>query len=198
MKGRGGSGYFLTGSPGVGKSTIFKAIVGELSRLGCRVGGIAAPEVRERGRRVGFKLVDLMTGEEAWLAQAGHPSPVRVGRYGVLVGEAERLGAGALGRAVREAHVIGIDEIGPMELLAPGLREAIRLALLSGKPVVGVVHRRLRQRDPELYRLVVKAGPVVEVTLENRDMLLARAPEVASSVAARAGCGEGGQGSDTR
>ncbi|MCE4602360.1 MAG: NTPase [Desulfurococcales archaeon] len=197
MRGGRGSGYFLTGSPGVGKSTIFKAIVEELSRLGCIVGGIAAPEVREQGRRIGFKLIDLRTGEEAWLARAGHPSPARVGRYGVLVEEAERLGAGALRRAVREAHVIGIDEIGPMELLAPGLREAIKEALLSGKPVVGVVHRRLRQRDPEIYRLVAQVGPVVEVTLENRDKLLASTPEVASSVAARAGCCEGGQGSDT-
>lgn len=198
MNRRGAKGYFLTGNPGVGKSTIFNLIVGELRRLGCRVGGISAPEVRVGGRRVGFKILDIETGEEAWLARAGYPSPVRVGRYGVLVEEAERLGARAIRKALEEADVIGIDEIGPMELLVPGLREAIIQALTYDKPVIGVVHRGLKSRDPEVYRLVATLGPVVEVTLDNRDRLAREAGEVARHAAAWAGCGEGGQGADPR
>ncbi len=198
MAGRGGKGYFLTGSPGVGKSTIFREITRLLEGMGCRVGGISAPEVRASGRRIGFKIIDLMTGEEGWLAKAGYPSPVRIGRYGVVVDDVVRIGVTALSRAVREADVIGIDEIGPMELAVEELRRAIVEALESGKPVVGVVHRRLRSSDPALYRLVESLGPVVYVTLENRGELLRRAGEVAMELASGAGCSEGGQGTHTR
>ena len=187
-------GFFITGRPGVGKSTIFSAIVDSLKSRGCTVGGIIAPEVRERGSRVGFKIVDLMTGESSWLAVKGSGAGgPRVGRY-IVLEEAGLLGKRALERAVREAHVVGIDEIGPMELLLPDLRKAILEALGSGKPVVAVVHARLAERDPEVYRLVRGLGPIVWLTDNNRDQVASSREEVASRIASKAGCGEGGEG----
>jgi len=185
-------GYFLTGPPGVGKSTIVNRIVEEAERLGCRPGGIRAPEVRERGRRVGFLIVDVATGRQGWLARRGAPGP-RVGSYGVVVEDVLRVGVPALLWAIEHADLIVIDEIGPMELVVPELREAIRRALLSEKPVVGVVHRALRRRDPELYGLARRRGPIVWVSLENRDRLLGEASDVARRLCA-GGSGEGGPG----
>lgn len=176
-----GPGYFLTGSPGVGKSTIAERIADAARRLGCRVGGIAAPEVRgPGGRRQGFLIVDVATGLKGWLARRGLPGTPRVGSYKVIVEDVLRVGVPALERALREADLILVDEIGPMELAVEELRRAIIRVLESEKPVVGVVHRALARRDPVVYRLVARRGPIVEVTLENRERLAGEAGRVAA------------------
>ncbi len=164
----------ITGRPGVGKSTLFWKIIRYLEEKGLRVGGFRSPEVRVGGRRVGFKIIDLMTGEEAWLARRDYPSPVRVGAYGVLVEEATRLWRKAVENALRNADVIALDEIGPMELKTPGLREAlINSVLRADKPVILVVHHRLRDRE---ILSMLDQGIVYRVTLENRDRLGVEAP----------------------
>ncbi|MEN2999022.1 MAG: NTPase [Acidilobaceae archaeon] len=166
-------GLFLTGSPGVGKSTLFFAIVEQLRLRGCSVGGIYAPEVREGGRRVGFRIVDLLSGESGWLAKEGGGEP-RIGRYAVVTEEAERVGANAIYRAMRESCVIAIDEIGPMELAVAGLSRAIERALASEKPVLAVIHRRLHETHPSLFEMARRRGRVIEVTLNNRGFLLSQ------------------------
>lgn len=170
---------FYTGRPGVGKSTIVSRVKDIVERLGCRVGGFLAPESRgPSGGRVGFYIVDVATGERGWLARIGYPGP-RIGRYGVVVEDAVRIGVGALRRALREADVIVLDEIGPMELAVPELRSEIIEVLASDKPIVGVVHRRLKSRDPDIYRIIRESSTIIEVTLENRDQLLGEAESVA-------------------
>jgi len=127
------------------------------------------------------------------LARRGAPAPgPRIGSYTVIVEDVLRVGVPALERAAREADLILIDEIGPMELAVAELRRAIIRALTSGKPVVGVVHRRLKWSDPEVYRLVERLGPVVEVTIENRDKLAGEARDVAERLCGSRGAGEGG------
>ena len=183
----------------MGKSTIASRIAEEARRLGCRVGGIHAPEVRRGGRRVGFQIVDVATGARGWLARRGPGEGPRIGSYHVIVEDVVNIGVEALRRAVEEADLILLDEIGPMELAVAKLRQAIVEALESGKPVVGVVHRRLRQRDPEIYRLVEELGPVIRVTLENRDRLLAEAGRIARSLCGNGGAERGkGANSNTR
>jgi len=54
----------LTGRPGCGKTTVIKRVVSKLTRP---AGGFYTEEIRERGTRVGFKLVTL-DGEQAVFA----------------------------------------------------------------------------------------------------------------------------------
>jgi nucleoside-triphosphatase len=155
----------LTGVPGCGKTTLVERIA---ARLGERAGGFVTRELREGGRRVGFRIRTL-DGEEGVLAHVDHPSERRVGRYGVRTDELERVAVPAVRRAVREGRVVVIDEIGKMELFSRAFREAVVEALDSPSRVLATIHAR---RDP--FTEEIRARPdvvLVEVTRRNRDRL---------------------------
>ncbi|MEM2795263.1 MAG: NTPase, partial [Thermofilaceae archaeon] len=129
----------ITGHPGVGKTTAVLKVTEELRKLGIHVGGFISREIRESGVRTGFVVVDLSTGEEAYLARVGKGLP-RIGKYVVLVGELERVGVKAIIKALEISDVIVIDEIGPMKLYSPLFRKAVVKALNSSKPVIATIH----------------------------------------------------------
>jgi len=169
---------FYTGRPGVGKSTIISKIISILNNNNCRIEGFIAPEVRMGGKRIGFKIVDIATGEEGWLARAGYNGP-RIGRYGVVIEEAARIGGAALRRAIQNKTITIIDEIGPMELVIPLIRKLIIEVLDTSNPIIGVIHRGLKNKDPEIYKKIVSTGQIITVTEENRDRLQEEAKLVA-------------------
>jgi len=158
---------YITGRPGIGKSTVVLRVINALRGHGIKVGGILCPEVRgSLGRRIGFKIVDLLTNEEGWLAHKlmfkGGP---RIGKYNVNIYDAINIGVKALSKALKEATVIVIDEVGPMELSVPKLKEEIVKVLTSGRNVLAVVHYRLRDR---IILEVLKHYRKYEVTIYNR------------------------------
>ncbi|MDK2384093.1 MAG: nucleoside-triphosphatase [Candidatus Korarchaeota archaeon] len=139
-------GLVITGRPGSGKTTLFNSLIGEARRRGLRIAGFSCPEERVAGRRVGFRIRDLASGREAWLARTqGCVEGPRIGRYHVCVEEALDLGLQALSRA-GDADILGIDELGPMELGIPRLREAIIGALSGAERFIVVAHARLRDQ----------------------------------------------------
>lgn len=170
----------------MGKTTIFMAVIDALKRAGVSVSGFYCPEVRAGGRRIGFKIIDIATGEEGWLARASRERcGIRVGRYCVNPADALRVGKSALSRA-GEADVLAIDELGPMELRIGGLRDAIIDALRGSKAFVVVAHARLR--DPGVTAALSGAEWLV-VTESNRDVLRSELP---MRVLTSLGCGKVG------
>ncbi|MCS7113193.1 MAG: NTPase [Nitrososphaerota archaeon] len=163
---------FLTGRPGIGKTTVVLETVKLLSRSGIRIGGMVSFEVRESGVRVGFKVRDIYTGLEGWLAHVSFTSGPRIGRYRVNIDEFESIGVKAILDALNDnsIEVIVVDEIGPMELLSRKFRDAIYRLLDSGKNVLGTIHYRCD--DPLARRIRSMSGvEIVEVTLDNRNRL---------------------------
>ena len=61
----------LTGRPGCGKTTLVKRVV---AKLVFPAGGFYTEEIRQRGERVGFKIVTL-DGEEVVLAHVDFETP---------------------------------------------------------------------------------------------------------------------------
>jgi nucleoside-triphosphatase len=160
---------FLSGRPGSGKTTVFMKTVELLKRAGVVVGGIISPEVRVGGRRIGFNIIDLSTGDVGVMARlcSYRDSPLRIGRYCVYEEEVLRVGLRALKRALMEADIIAVDEIGPMEVKVRGLKDALMEAIGSGKPLLAVIHYRLIND----YALRLRPDAVYEVTPENRGIL---------------------------
>ena len=163
---------FLTGRPGVGKTTVVLRAVELLRSRGLKVGGMISRELREGGARVGFEIVDILTGRRGILAHVRLSGGPRVGKYTVNLKDLDEVGVAAILNAVKECDVIVIDEVGKMELFSPRFVEAVERALRSGKPVLGTVH--LRATHPLARRIREGGYPdlkVIMVTLENRTKL---------------------------
>ncbi len=128
----------VSGHPGVGKTTFVQRVV---AALPLRVGGMVSQEIRVVGRRVGFSLKDLATGQEGILAHLHHARGPKIGRYYVHTQDLEDIGASAIERATREADLVVVDEVGPMELTSERFAEAMREALHSTANLLVTVHR---------------------------------------------------------
>lgn len=155
---------FLTGPPGIGKTTVIHRTV---ERLSACARGFYTRELREGSRRVGFSIITL-DGKEGILAHVGATGKHRVGRYTVNVQDIERLAAPAM--TPRSPHeLIIIDEVGKMECFSEAFRQAVISALDSPNKVLGTVAAKgsgfiesIKQR---------KDVTVATVTLSNRDSL---------------------------
>ncbi len=160
----------LTGSPGVGKTTVLLRAVESLKARGYRIGGVISREVRSHGKRVGFDLVDVGTGRSGWLAHVDQKVGPQVGKYRVNLVNLDGIGAEAIRNAVEDSEVVAIDEIGPMELFSEKFKQAAREAVESTKMVICVVHWKARSR---LIDEIERRGDVemYEVDYGNREDL---------------------------
>lgn len=159
----------VTGRPGIGKTTCVRRVAELLISRGARVGGMITVEVRERGRRVGFQIIDLQRGLRGWLARVGAPGDIRVGKYTVLLDDLERIGVSAIRDALETSHVVVIDEIGPMELYSEEFKMAVRDALESSKPLLATIHARAERFEFGREILRRKDIDIVTLTIENRE-----------------------------
>uniref|UniRef100_A0AAY4EAG1 AAA+ ATPase domain-containing protein n=1 Tax=Denticeps clupeoides TaxID=299321 RepID=A0AAY4EAG1_9TELE len=138
---------FLTGPPGVGKTTLVRKVCEALSCCGATMSGFYTEEVRAGGRRVGFDAVSV-AGQRAPLSRVGNASAggraCRVGHYVVDVTSFEGLAlplfknVGSASDGHRTLFVI--DEIGNMELFSQAFIRAVRQTLdSSGCAVLGTI-----------------------------------------------------------
>jgi len=127
-------------------------------------------EVRERGVRVGFEIVDFHTGRRGWLAHVTQRSGPQISKYRVNLSDLNVIGASSILNAATDADIIVVDEIGPMELFSPEFKRAVDQAMRSSKPLVGTIH--FRARDPLINAIKAREdAEILEVTYENREDL---------------------------
>ncbi len=160
----------LTGSPGVGKTTVLTKAVSALKEKGYSVGGMLSREAREDGTRVGFEILDLSSGRHGWLAHVNHKSGPQVGKYRVNIEDLDFIGAKAIYDAIENCAIIAIDEIGPMELFSEKFKEAARKALKNSKPFLAVVHWKAADKLIKEAKSR-KDSEIIIVTQENRNKL---------------------------
>jgi nucleoside-triphosphatase len=160
----------LTGSPGVGKTTVLTKAVSILKDKGYGVGGMISREAREGGVRVGFEVVDLSSEKRGWLAHVNQKTGPQVGKYRVSLEDLENIGAQAIYYAVENCDVVAIDEVGPMELFSEKFEDATRKALESTKIIIAVVHWKAKDKLINDAKNM-KEAETFTVTTENRDKL---------------------------
>ena len=140
-------------------------------------------EIRERGKRVGFTIRALRSGEraegenrddpegncQAVMAHVDSKSPYRVGRYGVNLSAFEEVGVAALREGMKKSQIIIIDEIGRMELYSDLFQKEVLTVLDCPLPVLGVIQMK---RNSFLNGIRGRSDVrIVKVTPENRNAL---------------------------
>ena len=178
---------FLTGYPGVGKTTAALATVAALAEAtgdDAVADGFITVEVRDPpdrgGGRVGFDVVTLPldhpSSRRAPLARLADPSSStaapRVGRYAVDVASFESLAIPATNRAgdaTARPPVVVVDEIGKMEAFSAAFLDAARETMRDPR---AIVIGTIPVGNKVSAAAAIRADPtvvVLEVTSENRD-----------------------------
>ena len=152
----------LTGRPGIGKTTACLRIYEKLKNE-IKISGFVTKEVREGGRRIGFKLVNLESGEEEWLAKVGE-GKVKVGKYAVFVENLDSF----LDSISMDSDMLIIDEVGPMELKSRKFVGFVE-EVLDKDCVVLTIH--YKSRHPLLEK-IRRTFDVIVLTEENRDRIV--------------------------
>ena len=183
---------FLTGFPGVGKTTTMLAAIEDLGKVedALTPEGFFTQEIRDEGKRVGFDVVTVganpRRGPLARRIEDAGASPRprhRVGRYAVDVASLEALACPALSgdtlnpKKPARKRFVALDEIGAMECLSDRFEHAAWLALESPTNVVlGSMCVRANDKNGKKHAFAnaVAARPdvaVVVVAPETRDAL---------------------------
>jgi nucleoside-triphosphatase len=161
---------FLTGKPGVGKTTVLLRIIKKLHEKGVTIGGIITPEIREHGKRTGFsirsfcygKCDDFISKEITFASIYGFGK--RFGKYRINIEKFDSVAIPALEYAMKYCNIIAIDEIGKMEMFSNKFREKLKEILESDKHLIATLHRKL-VRDFQKY------GLIIEITEDNREYI---------------------------
>ena len=133
----------ITGNPGCGKSTLMVELIKEI-RPRKRVAGIITPEIKKGGKRYGFKIIDLASGQEEMLASVDI-KPAVISKYGINIKGIDKIIDKFL-ESFENAEVVFIDEIGKMEFYSEKFREAMEKVFASDKTVVAVLHRSFAEK----------------------------------------------------
>ena len=174
----------ITGLPRSGKSAVMEKVVdmlmserkseilqrgGDLSEFNI-IGGMRTEPLVENGERVGYKCIDINTGEEGVIAHKDIDTRLRVLGYGLNLEELERVAVPAIEFAHEKCEMIVIDEIGKFAVESEAFVAAVRLALEEDKPTILALHKK--SRHPLLQDIRRRDDArILEVTPVNRALL---------------------------
>lgn len=160
----------ITGARKSGKTTVVQKTVTNLEEHDLSGGGVYCPEINQNGERVGYEIVDILTGTSEILAHVDQETGPSVGKYRVNIRNVDTVCDEAFPQASEEADFLVVDEIGPMAMHSEEFKQQVERALNRDMPLVAVIDQqsttgfidKVQQRDDTI---------VFEVTEETRDEL---------------------------
>jgi nucleoside-triphosphatase len=165
----------ITGYPGVGKTTLIRKLAAELAPF--RPAGFYTAEIREKGIRHGFELVDL-DGRKFVLAHVDLETAHRVGKYGVDIDGFEHYLASS-NLLHPGSDLVIIDEIGKMECLSTRFRETLNQIVKSPALLIATIAYKGEGTIADLKRR--PDVTLFEITLRNRDTIRPAILEIAGA-----------------
>jgi nucleoside-triphosphatase THEP1 len=154
-----------TGPKHSGKTSAARRLIDRAAAEGISTAGVLAPAIYECDCLLGFDVVDVATGARLPLARRAEQPDKGVGRFAFLA-EGLRFGKAALDRALASrAHLVVVDEFGPLELQGKGWRHAVdQLLSTCGDTLLLVVREELigdvkRLYAPQRLRVVAATEP---------------------------------------
>ncbi len=134
------------------------------------LGGLRTEPLLENGERLGYKVIDIVSGEEGVIAHKAIDSRLRVLGYGIDVDELDRVALPAIDYAQHHCEVLVIDEIGKFSVESEAFVQAVRSALEVDMPTLLTLHKK--SRHPLLQDIRRRDdGRILEVTPVNRALL---------------------------
>ena len=134
------------------------------------LGGLRTEPLLENGERLGYKVIDIVSGEEGVIAHKAIDSRLRVLGYGIDVEELDRVALPAIDYAQHHCEVLVIDEIGKFSVESEAFVQAVRSALEVDMPTLLTLHKK--SRHPLLQDIRRRDdGRILEVTPVNRALL---------------------------
>jgi nucleoside-triphosphatase THEP1 len=131
----------VTGSPDCGKTAAVVRLA-EMLQSSVPIAGFVQTAEIEDGRKVGFRVRDLASGDETRLARLAGRRGGEFGTRFAFSAEGFALGRAALGRA-EPGGVVIVDELGPVELRGEGHMPAVVKAMtVPGLAAAVIVVRR--------------------------------------------------------
>jgi nucleoside-triphosphatase THEP1 len=164
--------FIVTGRSGRGKTPALQSIVVRLHEVGVPVRGFLQLPLWREGRKDGFSLRDLSSGEEAPLARRAADDRGQHGTPFLFDAAGFKLARQAT-RSLPAGTVLVVDEVGAVELRGAGHWPALRRALAHRglaavllsmrRPVVPAFLALLRASSPVVVDVELVADPVAEV-----------------------------------
>jgi len=118
----------ITGPPRCGKSRLISKLIEYYNNeKNYIIHGFLTPEIRERGDRIGFDIVDIYSGKISQLARVGDfKTKYKLGKYNVFIQEFNKYIEDNLSLEEKTIDLIVIDEIGKMELFSDKFQNFIK------------------------------------------------------------------------
>ncbi len=118
----------ISGPIGAGKTQASSALAARLAKEGLTVGGVVSPRMIRDGETVGYRVKDLRTGKELLLC-AREPIPGEREAFPFrrffFSQKALDFANLVLREAAKEAEVMVVDEVGPLELSGRGFASGL-------------------------------------------------------------------------
>jgi len=151
---------FIEGDIKVGKSYVLEKI---LKILNIKYGGFKTIAIYKEDKKVGFKLIDLLTNEENIVATYNID-----GNLIINSDVFDELGVKALENGLKKSDLIVMDELGFLEDNSNKFKEKVFEVLNSDKNVLAVI----KEKKNEFLNEISNLGEIFKIKNINKEMII--------------------------
>lgn len=139
------SKILITGPPRCGKSTLIKKLISYYKSKNFIIEGFLTPEVQKEGKRIGFDIEDIQSGELSILARNGvYNTKYRLGSYSIFIKEFDSYLKDLKSRNLQNIDLLIIDEIGKMELYSQLFLSFLKQMFNSKIKILATIGQKLK------------------------------------------------------